>query len=106
LVGPLYIASEEDMHVYVLSDTAIAMYVKEYTVGANPNQVDREDLTDVFVRSAGMEAENTQVKPASENGKLSLILLEVGYQSRLLTKNRQLIYPCVKTVQFLSGSLV
>ena len=51
--APPYIASEEDMHVYMLGDTAIAMYVKEYTVRANPNQVDRQDLTDVFVRSAG-----------------------------------------------------
>ena len=50
---PPYIASEEDMHVYMLGDTAIAMYVKEYAVRANPNQVDRQDLTDVFVRSAG-----------------------------------------------------
>jgi len=51
--APPYIASEEEMHVYMLGDTAIAMYVKEYAVRANPNQVDRQDLTDVFVRSAG-----------------------------------------------------
>jgi len=51
--APPYIASEEDMQVYMLGDTAIAMYVKEYAVRANPNQVDRQDLTDVFVRSAG-----------------------------------------------------
>ena len=51
--APPYIASEEDMHVYMLGYTAIAMYVKEYAVRANPNQVDRQDLTDVFVRSAG-----------------------------------------------------
>ena len=51
--APPYIATEEDMHVYMLGDTAIAMYVKEYAVRANPNQVDRQDLTDVFVRSAG-----------------------------------------------------
>ena len=51
--APPYIPSEEDMHVYMLGDTAIAMYVKEYAVRANPNQVDRQDLTDVFVRSAG-----------------------------------------------------
>lgn len=51
--APPYIASEDDMHVYLLADTAIAMYVKEYVVRANPNQVDRQDLTDVFVRSAG-----------------------------------------------------
>ena len=51
--APPYIASEEDMHVYMLGDTAIAMYVKEYAVRANLNQVDRQDLTDVFVRSAG-----------------------------------------------------
>ena len=41
------------MHAYVLGDIAIAMYVKEYAVRANPNQVDRQDLTDVFVRSVG-----------------------------------------------------
>ena len=51
--APPYIASEEDMHVYMLGDTAIAMYVKEYAVRTNPNQVDRQDLTDVFVRRAG-----------------------------------------------------
>jgi hypothetical protein len=38
--APPYIASEEGMHVYMLGDTAIAMYVKEYAVRANPNQVD------------------------------------------------------------------
>jgi len=51
--APPYIAREEDMHVYMLGDTAIAIYVKEYAVRANPNQVDRQDLTDIFVRSAG-----------------------------------------------------
>ena len=39
--APPYIAREEDMHVYMLGDTAIAIYVKEYAVRANPNQVDR-----------------------------------------------------------------
>ncbi len=51
--APPYIAREEDMHVYMLGDIAIAIYVKEYAVRANPNQADRQDLTDVFVRSAG-----------------------------------------------------
>jgi ketosteroid isomerase-like protein len=51
--APPYIASEEDMHVYMLGDTAIAIYVKEYAVRANPNQVDRQDLTDIFVRGVG-----------------------------------------------------
>jgi hypothetical protein len=51
--APPYIVSAEDMQVYMLGDTAIAMYVKEYAVRANPNQVDRQDLTDVFVRGAG-----------------------------------------------------
>ena len=51
--APPYTATEEDMHVYMLGDTAIAMYVKEYAVRANPSQVDLENLTDVFVRSAG-----------------------------------------------------
>jgi hypothetical protein len=50
--APPYTASDEDMRVYMLGDTAIAMYVKEYAVRANPNQVDSQDLTDVFVRSA------------------------------------------------------
>jgi len=49
--APPYHAKDEDMHVYILGDTAVAMYVKEYAVRANPNQVDRQDLTDVFVRS-------------------------------------------------------
>lgn len=51
--APPYTASEEDLHVYVLGDTALVIYVKEYAVRANPNQVDQQDLTDVFVRSAG-----------------------------------------------------
>ena len=51
--APPYIASAEDMHIYMLGDTAIAIYVKEYAVRANPGQVDRQDLTDIFVRSAG-----------------------------------------------------
>jgi hypothetical protein len=51
--APPYLAREEDMHVYTLGETAIAIYVKEYAVRANPNQVDRQDLTDVFVRSDG-----------------------------------------------------
>jgi len=50
---PPYIASQDDMHVYVLGDTAIAMYLKKYVVRDNPDHVDLEDLTDVFVRSAG-----------------------------------------------------
>jgi hypothetical protein len=51
--APPYIAREADMRVYMLGDTAAALYVKEYAVRANPNQVDRQDLTDVFVRSDG-----------------------------------------------------
>ena len=51
--APPYTATVEDMHVYVLGDTVVAMYVKTYAVRANPSQVDRHDLTDVFVRSAG-----------------------------------------------------
>jgi ketosteroid isomerase-like protein len=51
--APPYVASLEDMHVYMLGDTAIAAYVKKYAVRANPDQVERQDVTDVFVRSAG-----------------------------------------------------
>jgi len=51
--APPYIARQEDMQVYLLGDTAIAIYVKEYAVRANPNHIDRQDLTDIFVRSAG-----------------------------------------------------
>jgi hypothetical protein len=29
------------------------MYVKKYVIKDNPDQVDRQDQTDVFVRSAG-----------------------------------------------------
>ena len=50
---PPYSARETDMQVYILGDTAIATYVKEYSVRANPNQIDDQDLTDIFVRSAG-----------------------------------------------------
>ena len=51
--APPYIAQEENMHVYMLGDIAIAIYGKEYAARANPGQVDRQDLTDVFVRNAG-----------------------------------------------------
>jgi hypothetical protein len=51
--APPYIASEENMRVYMLGDTAIAMFVKKYVVRDNPDQVDRQDITDVFVRSGG-----------------------------------------------------
>ncbi len=51
--APPYIASQEDMHVYMLGDTAIVMYVKKYVVRANPDQVDRQDQTEVFLRSDG-----------------------------------------------------
>jgi hypothetical protein len=51
--APPYTATQEDMHVYMLGDTAIAMYVKKYVVRDNPDQVDRQDQTDVFVKSAG-----------------------------------------------------
>ena len=50
--APPYVASVEDMHIYVLGDTATAMYVKEYAPRANPGEVDRQDVTDIFVRSA------------------------------------------------------
>lgn len=51
--APPYVASQEDMHVYMVGDTAIAMYVKKYMVRANPDRVDRQDLTEVFLRSDG-----------------------------------------------------
>lgn len=51
--APAYTATKEDMHVYLLGDTAIAMFMKEYAERANPGNVDRQDVTDVFVRSAG-----------------------------------------------------
>ncbi|MGC2447456.1 MAG: nuclear transport factor 2 family protein [Candidatus Sulfotelmatobacter sp.] len=51
--SPPYTARETDMHVYVLGDTGIAIYVKEYIARENPHQVDDQDVTDVFVRSAG-----------------------------------------------------
>lgn len=51
--APPYTAIQEEMRVYMLGDTAIVMYRKEYAVRENPNQVDREDLTDVFVQDAG-----------------------------------------------------
>lgn len=51
--APPYTARETDMHVYMLRDTGVATYVKEYMPRENANQVDDEDVTDVFVRSAG-----------------------------------------------------
>lgn len=51
--APPYTARETDMHVYMLGDTGIAIYVKEYMARENPNHVDDEDVTDVFVRSDG-----------------------------------------------------
>ena len=51
--APPYIASAEGMRVYQLGDTAIAMFVKKYVVRNNPHQIDRQDITDVFVKSAG-----------------------------------------------------
>jgi hypothetical protein len=41
------------MHIYMLGDTAIAMYVKKYVVRENPSRLDRWDQTDVFVKGAG-----------------------------------------------------
>ena len=49
--APPYIASQEDMHICMLVDTAIVMYVKKYVVRANPDQVDRQDQTEVFLMS-------------------------------------------------------
>jgi hypothetical protein len=51
--APAYIAQVEDMHVYTLGGTAVAMYEKEYAPRANPGQLDRQAVTDVFVRRAG-----------------------------------------------------
>jgi len=51
--APPYIASAEDMHVYMLGDTAVVMYVKKYVVREDPNHVDRQDQTEVFLRSDG-----------------------------------------------------
>jgi len=50
---PPYAARETDMYVYMLGDTGIATYVKEYMARENPNQADDQDVTDVFVKSAG-----------------------------------------------------
>jgi hypothetical protein len=41
------------MYVYMLGDTGIATYVKEYMAREDPNQADDQDVTDVFVKSAG-----------------------------------------------------
>lgn len=51
--APPYTARETDMHVYILGDTGIAIYVKEYMARENASRADDEDVTDVFVRSAG-----------------------------------------------------
>jgi len=52
--APPYTAEDEDMHVYILGDTAVAIYVKRYAVRANPDHVDLQDLTDIFVRSGSI----------------------------------------------------
>lgn len=49
---PAYIARVEELHVYILGDTAIAMFEKEYSPRTNPGQLDRQAVTDVFVRNA------------------------------------------------------
>jgi len=51
--APAYLAQVEHMHVYALGDTAVAMYEKEYAPRANPGQLDRQAVTDVFVKRAG-----------------------------------------------------
>jgi len=38
------------MHIYMLGDTAVAMYVKKYVVKENPSIFDIQDQTDVFVK--------------------------------------------------------
>ena len=53
-----------------------------------------------------MESEKIQVKPASENGKPSLILLDVGLLVAMIEDKSLTDPPRVKTIQFLSGSLV
>jgi ketosteroid isomerase-like protein len=76
---PPYIASEEDMHVYVLGDTAIAMYVKKYAVRANPDQVDRWDQTDVFVRTADTwKLKISRSSPLRRTEKLSVSLFDLA----------------------------
>jgi len=45
-----YIATQEGMHIYMLGDTAVAMYVKKYVVKENPSIFDIQDQTDVFVK--------------------------------------------------------
>jgi hypothetical protein len=52
--APSYTARETDMRVYMLGDIGIAIYVKEYMARENPSQADDQDVTDVFVRSAGI----------------------------------------------------
>ena len=46
------VASREDTHAYMLGDTAIVLFATKYSVRANPDQVDRHDQTDAFIRSA------------------------------------------------------
>lgn len=50
--APAYIAQVEDMHVYMLGNTAVAMYEKVYAPRENPSQLDQQAVTDVFVKSA------------------------------------------------------
>ena len=49
---PPYSLEVEDMHIYVLGDTAVAAYVKTYTTKENGNVL-REDTTHIFVKDHG-----------------------------------------------------
>jgi ketosteroid isomerase-like protein len=50
--APPYSVEMHDLHVYVLGDTAVAVYVKTYTAKENGN-TDNEDTTHVFVKDHG-----------------------------------------------------
>jgi|ERR1700730_2059808 len=50
---PPYSVQQEDMHVYLLGDTAVAAYLKIYIAKENKN-VAREDTTHIFTKDGGI----------------------------------------------------
>jgi ketosteroid isomerase-like protein len=50
--APPYSVEVHELHVYVLGDTAVAVFVKTYTAKENGNMAN-EDTTHVFIRDRG-----------------------------------------------------
>jgi len=50
--APPYTVENSDMQIFLLGDTAVAIYTKTYTAKENGN-VAHEDMTDIFVKDHG-----------------------------------------------------